>query len=375
MKKTIAFLISLILAVSLSACKGEGNIQSVSSTAATEESSVIVSKDAFPQNTEVKVEAVKETAAIAKAIPTAKSVTAYDINAFLDNKKLQPNGEVEVTFPIPSDFDASLHNIEVYYIADNGETEKIEATVSDGGVIAKLKHFSVYAVVVVEKPMFNIAVLIEGEYKVELVDGFKYFTSKTNMQFDYNEKETWRTFIERNKDKGFEIGKDFYGKRDAIYYTYNGVKYEVVDALNVNVIKPDDAITLSNYAAMIPHRETIQGQWFYDVSNKPFAVEGESEPFDRQGKIITLDIPAMTYIIKHEKLKKISANSFVRNEEIIAEGKYTSSDGDTLGATLTLDNGYILKTTRSDSFSATLIIDGKSKAAKTENHIRFYSFS
>lgn len=374
MKKIFCSIILMALVLPLACCKGGGstNVQSVSSTTIVEETGVTVSKDAFPENAEVKVEKLEQTDEIAKAIPLAKSIVAYDISAFLDKQKVQPSGEVEVTFPIPSDYDAATHNIEVYYVSDSGEIEKIEVTVSESGVVAKLSHFSVYAVVLVEKPKLNIAVLFEGggkvDYKVEVVDGHKYFSSNVNVQFTYNQNETWRSFVERNKNSGFEIDKDFYGKRDAIYYTHNKIRYEIADAINFNIIKPDDVISLTNYAAKIPHRETLQGEWFYDISNEA------TESFDRQGKVILLDIPQMTYTITHVTLTKLSENNYTRTEDVIASGKYTSSDGDNLGATLTFDNGYILKTTRSDTHVATLVKDGKSITAKTQSICRFYEF-
>ena len=210
-----------------------------------------------------------------------------------------------------------------------------------------------------------------------IVDGEHLMVSDTNLTISYHPGDTWITFIHSNPDAGFYIAKDFYGVEDLVYYLLNKKPYtvrQVVAANHFTGVKPDDAITHPEYACVIPHRESIQSQWLYEVSDEPFMVEGHLEPFNRQGKVIILDVDTMTYTIKYEKLQKISALSFVRETEIIASGSYTSDDGDTLGSTLTLDNGYVLKTNRSKYYSATLIIDGKSISATSADHCNFYQF-
>lgn len=375
MKKIGVLLISLLLIFSFASCGSDKDDDTFASSAAasleTEKVAVLVSGGEFPQNTVIKTQIVKDTSVAKNVLPEAQSIMLYDINATLDDKKVQPNGEVEVTFPLPKEFDSLKHLIEVYYISDDGQAEKIEATVSEDDVVARLKHFSFYAVVVTEKPGFSFAVNPE----LSVVDGQKVLLSDKNLTFTYNPNDTWKDFVNNNKDTGFSIGKDFYGKTDVVYYTDDSGKYQVSKAVGLLSVNADDIISEKSYGGMIPHRETIQCQWLYEVSNEPFMVEGYLEPFTRQGKVITIDTNTMTYTIKHEKLQKLSVNSFVRDEKTIASGKYTSDDGDTLGATLTLDNGYIIKTTRQNSFEATLIIDGKSVTAKTADKYSFYEFS
>ena len=210
-----------------------------------------------------------------------------------------------------------------------------------------------------------------------IVDGEHLMISDTNLTITYHPGDTWITFIESNPDAGFYIDKDFYGVEDLVYYLHDGKPYVVLQVIASNhfaKIQLDDVITHPEYTCAQPHRESIQSQWLYEVSNEPFMVEGHPEPFNRQGKVIILDVDTMTYTIKYEKLQMISALSFVRETEIIASGSYTSDDGDTLGSTLTLDNGYILKTNRSKYYSATLIIDGKSIKATSGDHCNFYQF-
>ncbi len=375
MKKIAVFLISLLLIFSFASCGSDKDDSTFASSAAvsleTEKVAVLISGGEFPQNTVIKTQIVKDTSAVKTVLPEAQSIVLYDITASLDDKKVQPNGEVEVTFPLPKDFDSSKHLIEVYYISDDGQTEKIEATVSKDDVVARLKHFSFYAVVVTKKPSFNFAV--NGEPSA--VDGQKVLLSDKNLTFTYNPNDTWKDFVNNNKDAGFFVDKDFYGKIDVVYFVDDNVKYQVTKAVGLLPVNADDIISEQSYGGMIPHRETIQCQWLYEVSNEPFMVEGYLEPFTRQGKVITIDPGTMTYTIKHEKLQKLSANRFVRDEKTIASGKYTSDDGDTLGATLTLDNGYIIKTTRENSFVATLVIDGNSITTKTADQFNFYDFN
>lgn len=210
-----------------------------------------------------------------------------------------------------------------------------------------------------------------------IVDGEHLMVSDTNLTITYHPGDTWITFIESNPDAGFYIDKDFYGVEDLVYYLHDGKPYVVLQVIASNhfaKIQLDDVIIHPEYTCVLPHRESIQSQWHYEVSNEPFMVEGHPDPFDRQGKVIILDVDTMTYTIKYEKLQMISALSFVRETEIIASGSYTSDDGDTLGSTLTLDNGYILKTDRSKYYSATLMIDGKSISAISADHCNFYQF-
>ena len=219
------------------------------------------------------------------------------------------------------------------------------------------------------KPTFSIAI----DPQPTIVDGEHVWLSDTNLTVAYNPGDTWRTFIQENPDAGFTVDKDFYGKKEIVYYVDNGEAFEVfMQHEGFMSFEPDDLIAEADYVGMIPHRESIQTQWYYEVSKEPFMVEGEEEPFDTQGKTIILDVDTMTYTIKYIQLRHLSALSFVINEEIIATGSYTSDDRDTLGATLTFDNGYVMKTNRSKYYKATLTIDGKSITATSADHTGFY---
>ena len=71
---------------------------------------------------------------------------AYDVTAIRDNVVVQPNGTVTVSFKIPEGFGK---NVAVFYISDDGISEKLESAISEDGksISATLSHFSSYAVV------------------------------------------------------------------------------------------------------------------------------------------------------------------------------------------------------------------------------------
>lgn len=70
----------------------------------------------------------------------------YDINAYKDGEKVQPNGMVTVRIPVPYEFDTS--RLAVCYInAETKELTIISAKVEDGYIVFQTDHFSYYAIV------------------------------------------------------------------------------------------------------------------------------------------------------------------------------------------------------------------------------------
>ncbi len=119
----------------------------------TEKENITVKAEAgvFPSGTEITVDEIKsgelyDNAKKALADKGDKFI-AFDINAYVDEIKVQPDGEVEVTINIPDGFNPD--KLEAYYIPEEGEPEKIECEVNETNKYAKLtlKHFSVYALV------------------------------------------------------------------------------------------------------------------------------------------------------------------------------------------------------------------------------------
>ena len=348
---------ALLLFFCLTACdaKKNENISSSSNFKPSTETVLTVPTEKFPENTVIKTTVVEDVAPVKNIIKTAKSVEVYDINALVGSEKVQPSAEVEVTFPLPKNYDAGKHAIEVYFVSPDGKAEKVESSVANGAVVAKLKHFSVYAVAVVEKPTFNLAVDADAKGK----DGQKYFFSDINLTFAFDENDTFITFAQRNKDKGFSVDKDFFGKEDIVYFTYNGTRYQIYTAYS-RVVKPESAVKDAlEYACLLPQRASIQTEWMYDVSNEKYTPSDNSDTFDRTAKVLNLDTNEKTYTIKFLMFKSIDSSRYTWDSKILETGTYTSDDGNTLGATLTLSGGYVLKTTRADSFKAELTKDGK----------------
>lgn len=357
MRRAICFTLCILLSISLISCKPPQEENSSFT-----QNNVTVLKDAFPKGTQIKVEKIDCTDEIKTAIAKAESIDVYDINAFLDDKRVQPDGKVEVAFPIPDKYNADKHSVKVYYISDDGKSEEIESSVENGKVIAKLKHFSVYAIALVEVLKFDLAVNAQPA----IIDGQKCLISDINVKFEYEPNETWRSFAQRNESKGFSIDKDFYGKKDLVYYTYDGVRYNLVNEINAIELDPDDVIDALRYACMIPHRESIQGEWLYDISYEKIYDSDDGEWFDRSATQILLDTNTMTYKISHLKFKNLEGDSFRYKTKLLKEGTYTSNDGDTLGAVLTLDNGYVITTSRSTYNISKLKIENKTITMRSD---------
>ena len=104
----------------------------------------------FTAGTELKIEEIKKdnpTFESAKNIlkDVCNEFILYDITAVLNGAKVQPNGEVTVTFNIPDGFSK---DVAVFFVSDDGTYEKLESEVNEDGktITAKLNHFSNYAV-------------------------------------------------------------------------------------------------------------------------------------------------------------------------------------------------------------------------------------
>lgn len=104
----------------------------------------------FENGSEIRIEEIKEDNPAFESVKNilkdiCKKFKLYDITAYLNGAKIQPNGEVTVTFNIPEGFGK---NVAVYYITEDGSYEKLESAVSEDGktVSAKISHFSNYAV-------------------------------------------------------------------------------------------------------------------------------------------------------------------------------------------------------------------------------------
>ena len=115
-----------------------------------DDSVTIPENDCFEGGTVVTVEVIVEGERFAQVAEVmeavAESYVAYEFTATKDEVAVQPNGKLTVTFDIPADYST---NITVYYMAEDGKLEKLDAVVDaeTRTVTVELEHFSTYIVV------------------------------------------------------------------------------------------------------------------------------------------------------------------------------------------------------------------------------------
>ena len=116
----------------------------------TDSATVEATPDAFPADTQVKLEALAADA-LSAPVKTAlqelaQKFVAYEITANAHGAAVQPGGTVKGTFAIPAGYD--LDRVAVLYVSPDGKTETISSTVDrvNGKIIAELSHFSTYVV-------------------------------------------------------------------------------------------------------------------------------------------------------------------------------------------------------------------------------------
>ncbi len=78
---------------------------------------------------------------------------AFDISLESGGVKIQPNGKVQVSIPVPSDYD--MERLTVYHIAEDGTKTELPCAVTGGAVTFETDHFSLY--VVAEKDAAQMA--------------------------------------------------------------------------------------------------------------------------------------------------------------------------------------------------------------------------
>ncbi|MBR2289871.1 MAG: hypothetical protein IJ867_04560 [Clostridia bacterium] len=102
----------------------------------------------LPENTELKAGELKSGKVfelVEKALDNANKFILYDINLLSENVKVQPNGKVKLSLPIPEGYDSA--RVKVVRITDEGKVIDYETTVKDGFAVIETDHFSNYAVV------------------------------------------------------------------------------------------------------------------------------------------------------------------------------------------------------------------------------------
>lgn len=110
--------------------------------------SVIYPEGTFDGEAEIQVTPVSEGEAyqLISHKEGNYKVTMFDISVTVDGEKVQPNGTVLVSIPLPNGY--NQNKCVVYYVADDGTMEELTTYhFKDGYVSFETNHFSYYAVV------------------------------------------------------------------------------------------------------------------------------------------------------------------------------------------------------------------------------------
>lgn len=103
----------------------------------------------FQEGTTMEIEEIKENTPRYEKVKSAlKEITekfvATDVSAVLNNAEVQPNGIVKLILKSPTGFS---NNLALYFVADDGTIEKLEAKVNDNGTIsADVAYLGSYAI-------------------------------------------------------------------------------------------------------------------------------------------------------------------------------------------------------------------------------------
>lgn len=73
---------------------------------------------------------------------TVNKATAYDINLLKDGTKIQPNGKVKVSIPIPEGYDKT--KLEIYRVEEKKQPIKYDVKVEGNYATFETDHFSIY---------------------------------------------------------------------------------------------------------------------------------------------------------------------------------------------------------------------------------------
>ena len=128
--------------------KEKTKIEPVIKTDTTTNIKLDTTSDVVPSGTVLKAEKVtagNNYNVVVKALGSdVAKFEMFDISLSNNNTKIQPNGKVKVSIPVPAGFNTS--KIAVYYVAEDGTKTKIDATVKDGYIVFETDHFSNYVV-------------------------------------------------------------------------------------------------------------------------------------------------------------------------------------------------------------------------------------
>lgn len=100
----------------------------------------------IPANTVLNTKEVKEEKVLNTVKESLKDISTkymvYDINLLSNGVKIQPNGKVKISIPVPTEYNKA--NIVVYRVADNGDKTEYAVTVNGDVATFETDHFSTY---------------------------------------------------------------------------------------------------------------------------------------------------------------------------------------------------------------------------------------
>ena len=166
---TLFAILIAILAMSLTACSfGGGTLEKLQN-----ELGVLVEGGGVEEGSELNFEIVTEAQAdeifglledSGIALDDTTKAYIYDIFVTKENSEVQPDGNVKVTVPAPSDEKATGYK--VYHVKDNGSVVSIPSTFKDGKIIFETDGFSCY----VFTATYNVQTLVRATYSSVTID-------------------------------------------------------------------------------------------------------------------------------------------------------------------------------------------------------------
>lgn len=139
------------------------------------------SSSVVPENTVLETKEVKEENTLNLVKESLKGISnkyiTYDISLLNNNVKIQPNGNVKISIPIPDNFDAS--KLVVYRVSEDGTKIKYDVTIEENFATFETDHFSTY--VLAEKVADDTTTKQENT-ATETKQGEKDNTPKTGIE-------------------------------------------------------------------------------------------------------------------------------------------------------------------------------------------------
>lgn len=100
----------------------------------------------IPANTVLNTKEVKEEKVLNTVKESLKDIATkymvYDINLLSNGVKIQPNGKVKISIPVPTEYNKA--NLVIYRVADNGDKTEYAVTVNGDIATFETDHFSTY---------------------------------------------------------------------------------------------------------------------------------------------------------------------------------------------------------------------------------------